>query len=441
MRISPCNLYSIEKWSSVITENNCDNVIDTFLHTICYNYYNNNIVIDLLLQKYKDKKDVTNKILLYIINNVPCYNLNKYVKLYNKTSDTKLKPSKKLTSLVTSLWAFESFINKKNFNTFENQKLKLLKSKSINKWLEYFNYLIDNRNNISDLYIINTFERFLQITPSYLKVWLLYIDFRKSIDKDKPQNVFILFNRLNSVTTINTIYTSLDPKLKNYLRVYYLNEIEMWQNNITKNEALCKDVDLISSYFKVIRNLKANNDSLDEREIEQLLLIYLNVLNKHLALKYRAEPVEILGTIIGEFGFKSACDPKVKNYLQSKNLNNFFYKWHGSASTSDLMSTFSKFVLKKLLSTASKKQIKRDAFSLYLKDFVYNQKPKLHSNQIIIYENIKRVIKKYGTIEDYKRFVVYISKLQSKNKRPEKRPRPNSNNVYRKHNIRRKLMP
>lgn len=133
MSIKPWNLYSIEKWKTVITQNDCDNVIDAFLHTICYNYYNNSIVIDLLLQKYKDKSDITNKVLLYIINNIPCYNLNKYVKLYNKSNNTKFKPSKQLTSLITSLWAFESFINKKNFNTFENEKLKLLKSKSVNK--------------------------------------------------------------------------------------------------------------------------------------------------------------------------------------------------------------------------------------------------------------------------------------------------------------------
>lgn len=440
MSISPCNLYSIEKWKLFITESNCDKVVDTFLRTICYNYYNNNVVIDLLLQKYKDNKEITNKILLYIIKNVPCYNLNKYVKLYNKSNETKLKPSKKLTSLITSLWAYESFINKKNFNTFENEKLKLLKSKSITKWLEYFNYLLDNRDNIDDFYIINTFERFLQITPSYLKVWILYIDFKKSVNKDKPQYVFTLYHRLNSVTTINTIYTTMDPNLKNYLRTYYMNEIEMWRQAITQDESLCKDTDLISSLFKVIRNLKINNDSLDEREIDQLLLVYLDVLNKHLTLKYKAQPVEILDTIIGEFGFKNACDPKIKNYLKSKNLNNFFCNFQESASSSDLMNTFSKFVFKKLLSSATTEQVSKDAFGLYLKDFVYNQKPKLHSNQVITYKNIKKIIRKYGTIDDYRNFVVYISKLQSKNKRPAKRVRPIANNVIRKNHIRRKIM-
>lgn len=439
MSISPCNLYSIEKWKSFITENKCDNVIDTFLHTICYNYYNNNVVIDLLLQMYKDNKDITNKILLYIINNVPCYNLNKYVKLYNKTSDTKLKPSKKLTSLITSLWAFESFINKKNFNTFENEKLKLLKSKSINKWLEYFNYLLDNRDNISDFYIINTFERFLQITPSYLKVWILYIDFKKSINKDKPQNVFILYHRLNSITTINTIYTTMDPKLKKYLKVYYMNEIATWEKNVTHNAALCKNGELVSSLFKIIRNFKTNNDSLDSREIEQLLLVYLSVLSKHLTLKYKAKRVEILGILIGEFGFKNECDLKIRNYLQSKNLKNFFCHFRDSASSSDSMKTFSKFVFKKLLSTVTKEQINKDAFGLYLKDFIYNQKPMIHSNQIITYNNIKKVIKKYGTIEDYRNYILHVSKLQSKNKRPAKRPRQNSNSVIRKRHIRRKI--
>lgn len=440
MSIKPWNLYSIEKWKTVITQNDCDNVIDAFLHTICYNYYNNSIVIDLLLQKYKDKSDITNKVLLYIINNIPCYNLNKYVKLYNKSNNTKFKPSKQLTSLITSLWAFESFINKKNFNTFENEKLKLLKSKSVNKWLEYFNYLLNNRDNISDFYIINTFERFLQITPSYLKVWILYIDFTKRTNENKPENVFILYQRLNSIRTINTFYSTMDPKLKNYLRLYYMDEIKMWKTTLIHDESLCKKVDIVSSLFKIVKNLKNNNDSLDAKEINQLLLVYLDVLNKHLNIKYKNRFIEILGTLINEFGFKNECEPKIKNYLTSKNLNNFFCNIKDSPSNLNLMATFSKFVIKKLLSNVSTDTISKNTFSLYLKDFVYNQNIMPHSNQIITYNNLKKLINKYGTIDDYRNFILFISKLQAKNKKPVRRLKPKPKNIIRRQHLKRKIM-
>ncbi|GMM41359.1 hypothetical protein DAHU10_022600 [Hanseniaspora uvarum] len=420
MSIKASGVYSIEKWKEFIESNNCDNAIDTCLKTICYNYYNNNVIIDLLLQKYKDNKDTTNRILLYIINNIPCYNLNKYIKLYNKTNDTKIKANKQLTALITSLWAYESFINKKNYNTFENARLKLIRTKSLNKWLEYFGYLLENKVHIDHLYIINTFERFLQITPSYLKVWLLYIEFIKDIKKENTKDVFIYYHRLNSIKTINIIYKTMDPNLKIYIKTFYLNEIKQWYNKLMEDDGLCKDADVVSNVFKLIRNLRDNNDSLDTRDENRLLVIYLTILQKHLSIKYKARFIDIVSVLLDDFGFSSEHDKSIKTYLVSKNLNNHFAKVNDTPINQEILGTFSKFIFKALIFGKSVDHGKNQ-FNSSLKHFICYQTPKSNNNQIITYNNIIKITKKYGTIDDYKQIIIHLKKHKAKQNKPKTR--------------------
>lgn len=416
MSIKPSNCYSIEKWKAYIEANDCEKDIDICLKTTCYNYYNNNLIIDPLLQKYKDNKEITNKILLYIINNIPCYNLNKYIKLYNKTNDTKFKSNKQLSALVTSLWTYEAHVNKKNYNTFEDSKLKLIKTKSLNKWLDYVNYLIENSRNINHLYIINTFERFLQITPSYLKVWLMYIDFIKRIKKDSPKDVFIYYHRLNSVKSINTIYKTMDSSLKIYIKMFYLKEIEEWYKKLMDKDNICKDVDVISGLFKVIRNLKVNNDSLTVREKEFILTVYFKALYKHLSIKYPERFMNIIGTLLSDYEFKSESNPNIVKYMISKNLNNHF-----KGSTAESSKVFSKFMVDILLSNKQTDSIDKKSFKSYLGPFIHSQLPGTRTNPTLNHKKLMKIIKQYGTVDDYKSAIIHSKKLKQKKGKLSKR--------------------
>ena len=316
--IHPKDYYNLDVWQNLLSNKVNDKIkltdfqLDTCLNTICYNYYKNHIIIDLLLLKLQDKREY---ILKHIVN-IPCYSFLKYQKLYKKevtNNDNTKKLFKNINKQVNELWKFESKINKKSFGLYTNDDFKLVKTQSLLIWKDYLQFI--NQNNKYDKrYVLNVFERCLQMCSSYISIWKMYIEFIKQ-DKIDILNLFIIYARMES--SLRKIIKK-DVKIKNQYHELLLNECNYWSK--VEDDANTCIIQKLRLYKYVILILK--DVIVYKHNIERLYKIYFTNLYSHLANKFHKNS-DI--AILYYCNLVSSIDNKIEEnmvykYLKSQNL-------------------------------------------------------------------------------------------------------------------------
>ncbi|OBA25477.1 hypothetical protein HANVADRAFT_119890 [Hanseniaspora valbyensis NRRL Y-1626] len=316
--IHPKDYYNLDVWQNLLSNKLNDNIkltdlqLDTCLNTICYNYYKNHIIIDLLLSKLEYKKEY---ILKHIVN-IPCYSFLKYQKLYKKevsNNDNSIELFKNINKQVNELWKFESKINKKSFNIYTNDDYKLVKTQSLLIWKDYLQF-IDQNNKYDKRYVSNVFERCLQMCFSYISIWKTYIEFIKK-DKNDMLNLFIIYSRMES--SIRKIIKK-DVEIKNQYHELLLNECTYW-SKVEDDTSTCM-IQKLRLYKHVILILK--NVNVYRHNIKRLYKIYFTTLYSHLANKFHKNNDIV---ILYYCNLVSNTDNKIEEnmvykYLKSQNL-------------------------------------------------------------------------------------------------------------------------
>lgn len=316
--IHPKDYYNLDVWQNLLSTKLNDNIkltdvqLDTCLNTICYNYYKNHIIIDLLLSKFQGKKEY---ILKHIVN-IPCYSFLKYQKLYKKevnNNDNSKDFFKNINKQVNELWKFESKINKKSFSIYTNDDYKLVKTQSLLIWKDYLQFINQN-NNYDRRYVLNVFERCLQMCSSYISIWKMYIEFIKQ-DKNDILNLFIIYARIES--SIRKIMKK-DVKIKNQYHELLLNECNYW-SKVEDDTSTCI-IQKLRLYKHVILILK--DVSVYKHNIKRLYKIYFTTLYFYLANKFHKNSDIV---ILYYCNLVSTIDNKIEEnmvykYLKSQNL-------------------------------------------------------------------------------------------------------------------------
>lgn len=313
--IHPKNHYSIEAWENLLinklndSHGLSDSQIDICLKTACHHYYRNNVLLDLLLAKFTDKRSY----ILQRIIDIPCYSFLKYQKLYKKEvgDDSSNKELfKGINAKVSELWKFESKINKKSFNNLTNLEYKLVKTSSFLLWKDYLAFIVSNRDYDQN-YVLNVFERCLSMCSSYISIWEMYIEYLKKEDDSK---LFIVYARMeSSLHKIN----KKDAKIQSRFYDLMVNECKYWEQKVNKDSFIISKLQLYKHTITMLKDC-----SVYSRTNKRLFKLYYKALYFHLLKKFSKKTDTVLiyfFNLIFSMNIRIETD-KVFKYLQSQNL-------------------------------------------------------------------------------------------------------------------------